>query len=112
MSRGELNLLLTLPKPGSVLTVPATFVSERKVTCTLPPAPSAGIATVEPLFPMDEAAPSRPATRRAVAPRGRGRAASATTAAAPQAGCAQAQGRSAGARPCGSSGPASYTRTS
>ena len=51
VSRGELTLLLTLPKPGAALTVPATFVSERKVTCVLPPAPTAGFATIELLQP-------------------------------------------------------------
>ena len=51
VSRGELTLLLTLPKPGRAVTVPATFVSERKVTCVLPPAPAAGVATIELLLP-------------------------------------------------------------
>ena len=51
VSRGELTLLLALPKPGATLTVPATFVSERKVTCVLPPAPAAGFATIELLQP-------------------------------------------------------------
>ena len=46
VSRGELALRLTLPD-RTVRTISATFVSERKITCTLPPSPRHGMATIE-----------------------------------------------------------------
>ena len=51
VNRGELTLLLTPPRPGKPMTVPATFVSERKVTCVLPPSVAPGVSTVELLLP-------------------------------------------------------------
>ena len=46
VSRGELQLRLTLPDRTSS-TLSAVFVSERKITCTLPPSARPGLATIE-----------------------------------------------------------------
>ena len=51
VSRGELTLLLKLPKPARSMTVPATFVSDRKATCVLPPSQAVGVATLTLLLP-------------------------------------------------------------
>ena len=55
ISRGEITLRLTLPgagrrgrgAPSSTVTLSATFVSERKLSCVLPPCETAGVATLE-----------------------------------------------------------------
>ena len=59
ISRGELTLRLHLPRaatraarsraaePGGVMHLAATFISDRKITCVLPPCATAGVATIE-----------------------------------------------------------------
>ena len=80
VSRGELSLRLTLPRPGGQVTVLATFVSERKISCNLPPAPAPGLATIELLLPDGTTSLGGGAT--AVSIMGKGRPAAAAGAAA------------------------------
>jgi hypothetical protein len=51
VSRGELTLMLTLPKSNRPVSIPATFISERKITACMPPSVSAGTATIALVLP-------------------------------------------------------------
>mmetsp|Transcript_16844 Transcript_16844/g.50547 ORF Transcript_16844/g.50547 Transcript_16844/m.50547 type:complete len:370 (-) Transcript_16844:123-1232(-) len=47
VSRGEISLLLSLPRAPRPAPLAAVFVSERKISAVMPPADHAGVATIQ-----------------------------------------------------------------